>query len=167
MTKKLIVAACVLTLITAGASLTAWGLQGKGLDLGCGLFDCPGMGHFAGKLGRFLVLRSQLDITDNQKEKISVIVKGRMGEIVPVAKVVLAKRKALREEVLKKTPDEKAIRAAAGGLAESIGNAAVLASGIIGDVRPVLTPDQVKLILDFKTDSHKATVDWLDRRGKK
>ncbi len=169
MNGKRILVVCVLTAFVATASVTAWGLHsgipGIVAKSGC-LFNSPVKRLVAGHVGRLLVLRSDLDITDEQKEKVSALVKSRLDEIVPIAKTVIDKRRALREAVLKEPVDEKAIRSAALDLTKSIGDASVLASRVIAEARPVLTAKQVKLIRDFKTEVDKATLDWLNQLGR-
>ena len=169
MNKKRIIVVCVLTAFVATASVTAWGFHAgiPGIIGKCGCFsNSPIKRLVAGHVGRFLVLRSKLDITDEQKKKVSAILKNRLDEIVPMAKVVIKKRRALREAVLKEPVDEKAIRSAAKDLSKSIGDASVLASRVIAEARPVLTDKQVKLIQDFKTEVDNATLDWLNQLGR-
>ncbi|MDQ7784160.1 MAG: hypothetical protein RDU20_14845 [Desulfomonilaceae bacterium] len=155
---------CVLLLT---ASLAAWGVGSGGAAGGTGLFDGSLKSHMIGQVGRLLVLRSQLDVTDEQKRKISVIIQSRMDEIVPAAESVIETRRALREAVLKEAPDEKEIRVAAEALGKSLGDASVLTSRIVAEARPILTTRQVKLVKDFRTSLDNATLDWLNQLGKK
>lgn len=120
------------------------------------------MGH----IGRMLVLRSELNLTGEQRKNIAAEIKSHKDEIRPAAKEVFEKRKALREAVMDKPGDEKAIMAAANDLGKAIGNAAVLASKITAKVKPILTPEQQELVKNFTTSSDKAIGNWIDQIGK-
>ncbi len=119
-----------------------------------------------GNIGRFLVLRSELGLTNDQRKRIAGIVKNHRDEIRPVAKALLEKRRALKEAVINKPGDEAAIRTAATDLGKTIGDASVLASKVVAQVKPVLTPQQVERIENFRAGTQKATSDWLDQMGK-
>ncbi len=58
-------------------------------------------------------------------------------------------------------PDEKTIRAAADDLGNAIGNAAVLASRIRGQIAPILTDQQRQEIKDFRSQSDQAVDDFF------
>ena len=58
--------------------------------------------------------------------------------------------------LIRPTPDEKAIRAAADDLGKSIGDAAVLASHIRQQIAPILTDEQKHEIGDFRSQSDAA-----------
>jgi len=166
MSAKKILVVCLLTAIVAAGAVAAWGVQ-TGLGHGTeSFFNCPVKKLIVGHLGRLLILKSKLDVTQEQKDKVSSIVKSHLNEIVPVAKTVLESRKALREAVLKQPTDEKAIRSAARELAKAAGDASVLASRVIAEARPVLSPKQQQLILSFRAEADKATFDWLNQLGK-
>ncbi|MBI5252463.1 MAG: periplasmic heavy metal sensor [Desulfomonile tiedjei] len=119
-----------------------------------------------GNIGRLLVLRSELNVTDQQRKNIAAEIKSRKDEIRPVAKDVFEKRQALREAVLNKPGDEKAIMAAANDLGKAIGNAAVLASRLVAQVKPMLTDEQQERIKSFKMTSDKAVTEWINQIGK-
>ena len=110
-----------------------------------------------GQIGRMMVLRSELNVTDEQKEKIHAIIAGKKKEILPVAKGVWAKRVALRDAVLADKPDEAAIRKAADELGKAIGDAAVLGAKVVGEVKPVLTAEQRERIKKFHDECESAT----------
>ena len=118
---------------------------------------------FTGQIGRLMVLRSELNVTDEQRDQIRDIVKGHRTEIVPVAQKVVEKRRALRTAVLAANPDEKAIRAAADDLGKAIGDAAVLASKVAGEVKPVLTQEQRDRIGQFRAEREGATDTFLQK----
>jgi Spy/CpxP family protein refolding chaperone len=119
----------------------------------------------AGNIGRFLVLRSELNVTPDQKRRIADIVRKRSNEIKPVAQKILEKKTALREAVLADQPDERAIRSASDGLAKAIGDAAVVASLVVGEAKKVLTPEQIERIRTFRANCDKAELGWVQQIG--
>lgn len=111
---------------------------------------------------RLITLNQDLNITDQQRSKIRNVVKGHREEIKPVAKDVMAKRQALREAVLADSPSEETIRAAADALGESIGDAAVLASKVAAEVKPILTEEQTQLLREFRADRQLTIESFID-----
>lgn len=131
-----------------------------------------GKGQFGGRpmikeaaetLGRFLILRSQLNVTPEQQANIRDIVQSHSSEIAPVAKKIVEKNRALRKEVFAEKPDDAAIRAAADQLGKAIGDAAVLAAGIRGETRKVMTPEQIEKIEKFRVYKDRAVDSLLER----
>lgn len=119
-----------------------------------------------GQLGRFLTLRSELDVTGEQREAIRQIVESHRGEIATVAKPIVEKRRALRDATLAKEPNETAIRAAANDLGKAIGDAAVLASKVKDEVGKVLTPQQVEKVEAFRLQSDSAVDRFIEKFAK-
>ncbi len=157
-----LIAAIIVTAIMVTAAGSAWSFHGG--DSGEG---GPFKKLLTGHMGRLLVLKSKLDITDEQREKIKGIVKSRKGEIAPVVKDLMEKRYRLRKAVLDEPANEAEIRAAAKSLSGSIGDAAVVAAKVIADARPVLSPKQRKLLREFRSDMRAGTMEWLnDLTGK-
>ncbi|MBI2195260.1 MAG: Spy/CpxP family protein refolding chaperone [Planctomycetes bacterium] len=147
-TRKVIAlsAAAVLTIGLVAGTLTA-GDAARPME---GRFAHSPLGRLIlGNVGRALTLRSELNVTEEQRAKIQEIVKSHKDGMVPVAQVLKAKKEALRQAVMSDQPDEKAIRAAADELGKAIGDAAVLASRIGGEVRPVFTDEQRQRIEKF------------------
>ncbi len=167
MTGKRIAIIGIICSLVLTASLTAWGTESGALSTGNGPFDGSLKRLIIGQVGRILVLKSQLDVTDEQKKKTAGIIGSRLGEIIPVAQDVIGKRRALRQAVMEENPDEKEIRSAAEALGKSIGDASVLTSRIVAEARPIFTSRQVKLIKDFRISLDNATTDWLNQLGKK
>src|SRR5476651_2009959 len=112
MTKRMI-GVCLLSaavaggLGAAGRAADGWGGHGEGGPL---------RALMSGQVGRLLTLRSELDLTAEQKESIHKIVASHKQEIRDVMKPVVEKRRALRDATIATNPDEKAIRAAASDL---------------------------------------------------
>jgi Spy/CpxP family protein refolding chaperone len=160
--KRVVIAITVVFVISVAAAATAFH--------GCGFEKFPFHGPMkrliTGKIGRMLVLKSELNITDEQKEKIVEVVKARKGELIPGVKTVMVKKRALREAVLADSPNEKAIRTAAADLGKSIGDVAVLASKVVGEARPILTEKQIKRLERFRKDGDKALDQWLTEMAK-
>ena len=116
------------------------------------------LGKFlTGQLGRLMVLRSDLSVTDQQRADIKKILVTHKSEVVNQIKALWQKRVALRNAVLAEKTDEKAIRKAADNLGKAIGDAAVLAAKLKGQVAPILTSEQKGLVKKFLADSDKAT----------
>jgi len=116
-----------------------------------------------GQIGRMMTLRSELDVTSEQRDAIKKIVDGHRSEIVAVAKPIVEKRRALREATLAQEPNEEAIRTAANDLGKSIGDAAVLASKVKGEVAKVLTPDQIHKIKSFRQESESSVDSFIEK----
>ena len=109
-------------------------------------------GRFAtGRMGRWLVLQSELALTDQQRMEVLNILKTHAGQIAEVARPLVRRLRALREAIRADEVDEKKIRAAAGNLTQAVGDAAVLAARIRAQAAKVLTEDQIERIDDFHT----------------
>lgn len=148
----------------AGALMAAAPADSK---LGAGMGEQGPLARLmTGQLGKMLTLRSELNITAEQREKIQAIVKSHKAEIAAVAQPIVEKRRALREAVSVKNPDEKAIRAASDELGKAIGNAAVLGSKVKAEVRAVLTPEQMQKIESFRKQHDQSVDQFLDELGK-
>ncbi len=112
------------------------------------------------RFGSFMALRGELNLTDDQKTQVRQIVKSHRVEIVPAARDVVTKGRALRQAVVADKPDEAAIRAAADALGKSIGDAAVIASKVKGEIKAVLTPEQQERLRKFR-EEREQSVDTL------
>jgi Spy/CpxP family protein refolding chaperone len=150
----LISAALVGGVGAAGNAATGWGRgHGEGGPL---------RALMSGQVGRLLTLRSELDLTTEQKDSIHKIVDNHRQEIRDVMKPVAEKRRALRDATIAASPDEKAIRAAASDLGSALGNAAVLGSKIKTEVVTVLTPEQKQKIDEFRKHADAAVDHFFD-----
>jgi Spy/CpxP family protein refolding chaperone len=115
----------------------------------------------SGQFGRLLTLRSELDVTAEQRTQIRDIVKSHKSELAAALKPVAEKRRALREATLAESADESSIRAAADELGKAIGNAAVVGATIKAEVYQVLTPQQREKITEFRGASDSAVDRFL------
>ncbi|MCE9548659.1 MAG: periplasmic heavy metal sensor [Planctomycetia bacterium] len=131
-------------------------------DFMAGKFRDTPLGRLiGGNIGRLMVLRSEANVTPEQREKVKEIVKGHKAEIGDVVKDLVGKRRALREAITSDKPDDAVIRKAADELGHSIGNAAVLGSKVRGELKPVFTEQQIELFHKFVKD-HDGSVDrWM------
>jgi Spy/CpxP family protein refolding chaperone len=122
------------------------------------------LGRFVvGQIGRLMVLRSELEITTEQRAEIRDTVKAYRPQIAQVAKPIVERRRALRQAVLSDTPNEETIRAAAEELGKAIGDAAVLASKVCGNVRGMLTEEQIHKIIAFQIETAEAADGLLEQ----
>ena len=110
----------------------------------------------SGNIGRLLVLRSELNVTDEQRAKIREVLVSNKTKIAKVAKAVRDKKCALRDAVLADKPDEKAIRKAADELGKTIGDAAVGVSKLKAQIAPILTDQQRELIKKTRSECDNA-----------
>jgi Spy/CpxP family protein refolding chaperone len=133
---------------------------------GCQMAKTPLGRLIMGNLGRLLVLKSELNVTDEQHEQIHGIIVENKGDIAEVAEGIWRKRSALRDSVLAEKPDESTIRKAADELGDAIGDAAVLASKLAGRVRPILTDEQRERIEKCRVDCHKAVEKFFEKAAK-
>lgn len=125
------------------------------------------MGRFvSGQIGRLLVLRSELDLTDGQREQIRDVLVSRRPQIVDTVKTVREKRLALRDAVLNPEASEADIRAAADELGDVIADAAVKAAKLRGELAPVLTEEQRQTIVEFIAERDDSVTKFLDKAGK-
>jgi len=146
-------------------SAAGWGAQPTGKDDSSAFCAPPIARLIAGNIGRFLIMRSELNVTPEQRSKIAAVVQSHRDEIRPMAKTILEKRTALREAVLATPTNEEAIRKAATDLGKAIGDASVLASRVVTEARPALIPEQIKRIRKFRMENDKATLTWVDKIG--
>ena len=123
----------------------------------------PFMRFIRGEIGRWMVLRSQVDLSDDQKQQIAAVLQSHKAEIVQVVQPIIEKRRALRDAVAAANPDEQAIRAAADDLGKSIGDAAVLAWHIKQQIAPILTDQQRQDIKDFRSQTDQAVDDFMNK----
>jgi Spy/CpxP family protein refolding chaperone len=125
--------------------------------------DHPLLNLIRGQIGRWMVLRSELDLSADQKQQIRSILESHKAEILQVLRPVVQKRQALRNAVIAPNADEAAIRAAADDLGHSIGDAAVLASKLRQQIAPILTDQQRQKIADFRTHSDQSVEEFFNK----
>jgi Spy/CpxP family protein refolding chaperone len=115
----------------------------------------------SGQFGRLLALRSELDVSAEQRAEIRGVVKSHKQELAAALKPVAEKRRALRDATLAEHPEEAKIRAAADELGKAIGDAAVVGSKIKSEVHNVLTPEQRERVGQFRQQSDSVVDKFL------
>jgi Spy/CpxP family protein refolding chaperone len=161
------VMACVLAGLAATAAIAAPPILHTAITAEHGKWaNCPLGGLISGHIGRLMVLHSELNLTDQQKAKIKETVAAQKPEIAKAAKGVWEKRSALVDAVLADQPDQQAIRKAADDLGKAIGDAAILASKVAGEVKPVLTSEQRGLVQKCRQDCREATAKFFEKATK-
>lgn len=128
----------------------------------CPFADSPMGRTISGCVGRLLVLRSEVNVSAEQKTEIRNLLVSHRSEIATTAKSVRDKRVALRNAVLSGDAEEAQIRVAADELGKAIGDAAVKASGLRNEIAPLLTEDQRLLIREFLAENDAAINKFLD-----
>jgi Spy/CpxP family protein refolding chaperone len=127
------------------------------------LADTPLGRMVSGCIGRLLVLRADLNLTDQQKQQVRDVLVSHRAEIAATVKTVHEKRVALRTAVLSGTSDEAAIRAKANELGGVIGDAAVKAAKLRGELAPILTAEQRQLVQKFLGEQDAAVSKFLEQ----
>lgn len=115
-----------------------------------------------GWIGRAMVLRSELDVTDDQKRQIHSILKEHRRDILTAVRPVVENRQKLQDAVLDESFDEEAIRDAADELGKSIGDAAVTFAKVAGKLRGVMTEEQREKIEKFREANREAVDKFFD-----
>ena len=154
----------VLVLAIAAVGIGAAAPSGPLAGFGkCPLADSPVGRMITGCIGRLLVLRSEMNVTADQKAKIRDVLVSRRPQIAQTVKTLHEKRVTLRNAVLSGKSDEAQIRAAADDLGKAISDAAVKASKLRNEIAPILTEDQRHLIGKFLAENDAAINKFLDQ----
>jgi len=127
------------------------------------LADTPLGRLVSGNLGRLLVLRSQLNVTPEQRAEVREVLVSHRSQIAVTVQSVREKRLVLRDAVLADEPDEEKIRAVASDLGDALGDAAVKAAKLRGKLAPIFTDEQRELIRQFRQERDRSIDDFLAR----
>lgn len=130
-----------------------------------GLCSSPIAKLIMGNVGRLLVLRSELNITDSQRSQMKGVIRSNKDAIRPAVRTLLEKRQAFVETVMDKPGDEPAIRATGAELGKAIGDTGVVASKVLKEVRATLTEKQQELIKKFRKSLHESALEWTRHIG--
>lgn len=167
MKKKMLVVGLVALALAVGGA-THYAMAGPGISRGMlgahggpGLADKPVARLIQSVIGRKLILRSKMNVTDEQREKIRGIVESHKPRIVQAVKPIVTSKRALSEAVSAETTDQAAIRAACDQLGRSLGDAAVLGAQVRKEVLAVLTDDQRRLLDTFRSEVTSDVDAWL------
>jgi Spy/CpxP family protein refolding chaperone len=115
----------------------------------------------SGNLGRLLTLRSELDVTADQRAQIHEVLKSHRSEIVATVKLLYDARTDLRDVVMTDEADESEIRSAADALGNAIADAAVKRAKLRKEIAPLLTPEQQELVREFMAENDAAVDKFL------
>jgi Spy/CpxP family protein refolding chaperone len=124
---------------------------------------------FQAHFGRLTTLHAELSLTDEQRAAMHETLKAHHADIAAAIKPVVAARRELHAAVLADTPDDKAIREAAGVLGKSIGDAATVFAKIKVELvkNAKLTPKQMEKITEFRADTHESVDTFLKELEKR
>jgi Spy/CpxP family protein refolding chaperone len=114
--------------------------------------DTPLGKHVIGTIGRVLVLRSELDVTAEQRAQIRATVLEHVPDLVETAQGVVQEWRTLGDAVLAEEIDEKAIRNAAAEFGATIGDAAIARAKLVRQLRGVLNDEQIAAIKAFRAE---------------
>jgi len=144
-TKWIVTAVVVSSLAGAAVFSTAWSGEALSGMRGPGLFG-PGrplLRCIQGAMAKLKSLRGELNLSPEQKIEVVTILKGYRSDIAKAIRKVHAARKSVMGAVRADKVDQAAIRRAARGLADALGDAAVLRAEVRRDVRAVLDSQQL------------------------
>jgi Spy/CpxP family protein refolding chaperone len=117
----------------------------------------------SGSIGRLMVLRSDLALTDVQRMQVRELLVQHRAEIAATVKSVRDCRVELRDMVLRGDADEATIKAAADKLGTAIGDAAVKATKLRNDLAPILTDEQKARLREFVANQDGAVDKLLEQ----
>ncbi len=115
-----------------------------------------------GRIANMIVLRDELDITEQQRGELREVFQAHRDELRPAMVEVLEHKRALRSAAMAEQPDEALIRAEADALGDAIGDAAVAMSEVAGEARTVLTDEQLELIEDAMAQNREAVDEFIE-----
>lgn len=160
------VGVCVVGLGGAAAQSAGSGSPAAGLEMMLpGAFGMGGPlarhdGPFArmmtGRIGRLMVLKSELGVTPEQRTKLKEIGMAHRSEIGPSLEKVGGTFRGLRDAVLAEKGDEGMIRKAADEHGKAVGDLAVVLSKVAKEGREVLTEEQRGQIQTFLAANDEA-----------
>lgn len=153
--------------LTGAAGIAAAPKTGPICDMGRRPLASTPLGRFvSGQIGRLMVLRSDLDLSDEQRGQIRDVLVSRRAQIVDTVKSVREKRLALRDAVLDTDASESDIRTAADQLGDAIADAAVKAAKLRGELAPILTDEQRQTVAGFIAERDDSVTNFLEKAGK-
>ena len=114
--------------------------------------------------GRVLVLRSELDVTAEQRAQIRATVLEHAPDLVETAQGVVQEWRTLGDAVLAEEIDEKAIRKSAAEFGATIGDAAIARAKLVRQLRGVLNDEQIAAIKAFR-EEQLGSIDRLLERA--
>lgn len=111
---------------------------------------------FMGKMGRLMVLRSEMNLTEDQHGQLKKIMLENRKDVGPHLGKIAMSLRGLRDAVLADEPNEANIRKAAEVHANAVADAAVTISKVAQQGKKVLTEEQKGLVKKFFADNDAA-----------
>jgi len=115
-----------------------------------------------GQIGRRMVLRSQLNVTAEQREQIRAIYESHRTELASAAASIVEQKRALRDAVTNADATDGDIRKAADQFGDTIGDAALVGRAIHREMQSVWTSEQQQLLDQYQGDKRDAVDTWLN-----
>jgi len=155
------------TALTLAAVVGAAGGAGvavhAGGRAGADLADRPMAKHIMGRIGRLMVLHSELDVTAEQRGQLRTIAQSHKQEIAQALQPVVAAGRALNAAAAADPVDEAAVKAAAAAFGEALGQAALVVAPIKAEASQVLTADQLDTLDTFHADKTERVDAFLSK----
>lgn len=156
MTKKILLSLALVGIITTAAVAVNPGGRTSGLR------DTPLGQTISGCIGRLMTLRSDLNVTTEQREKVREVIGNHKAEIASTVKSVRDQRVALRDLARTGTASDAQIKAAADALGQAISDAAVKAVQLHSELAPILDKDQRATVGEFLEKNDAAINAFLE-----
>ncbi len=150
----------------AGAVLLGMATPGTDRVLRGGLGESPFGRLVRWNLGRLLMLGEELNLTDEQHERIRGIMESHRVEAQPIVRDLVDKRRVLRDAMFLDEISEVAIRNAVVDMESAVGDAVVLRARIGKEVRQVLTQQQFEVLMRFMEERDNRVDLWIDELGR-
>lgn len=110
----------------------------------------PGMpARMHGRMEEAAALVRKVNLTQDQLTRLSDLIASKQSALQPALTKMADAGFGLREAVLAPSPDEAAIRKAAQGVGDAVGQALPLYADLIASGRAILNPDQTAALNDF------------------
>jgi Spy/CpxP family protein refolding chaperone len=121
------------------------------------------MGGLRERIRNRLVL---LGVTGEQRDQIREVLRDHLPEVGPLVKQSIQEHRTLRDTIRATPVNEAAIRAQAAKVAAIDADLAVKRALIVEKVRPILTPDQIKRIVQAEEQRQSRVDEGLGRLGR-
>ncbi|MBN1635964.1 MAG: Spy/CpxP family protein refolding chaperone [Deltaproteobacteria bacterium] len=150
-TKKTLLAAMLIVLVTLGSGLAIAG-------------NCTG--NCKGQHAHFGIIHTlkDLDLTSEQKTQVKAIIEKYGEQHRKVSEELRATHAQLQEAMFAEQTDEEQIRSIFREAADSWEEEIVGLSGMIGELKKVLTPEQLEKLKDFHTNRTQCMQKFMEYR---
>ena len=106
----------------------------------------------------------RLGVTGEQKTQIQAVLGKYRPETEPLARKLVAERRALRRLVQDGAADETAVRSQVAKVASLESDLAVVRARAAKEVRALLTPEQTVKLAELQAEREKKADRWMERR---